>query len=341
MSNEPVKFSVIIPVRTINDYVRENIEYIKKLDYPDFEVLIITDSPEEYPFDDHRFILLSSGSVGPGEKRNIGAREAQGEILAFLDDDACPRSDWLSKAFEIFDSADIYALGAPAITFENAPLLEKLSGRVYESYLTCGNTVYRYLPKSRREVKDYPTVNLFVKKRIFDEVGGFPIEFWPGEDTKLCLDLVEKTGKPFIYDPAPIVYHHRRNIFLPHLKQVSRYGRHRGQFARIFPETSRLPFYFVPSIFILGLIAGPLISVLIPFLWNIYFAILGVYLLLVLVESARIALLEKSIFVFLYSVVSIFLTHLVYGVNFIWGYLKRPALKLRDIDESTGTYVGG
>lgn len=338
---EGVKFSIIIPVRTINDYIRENVKYLKKLNYKNFEVLIVTDSPEEYPFEDVRFRLLSSGPVGPGEKRNLGAAHASGEILAFLDDDACPHCDWLTHASELLADDAIYALGAPAVTFADAPLLEKLSGRIYESYLTGGNTTYRYLPKPRREVTDYPTVNLFVRREAFERVGGFPTDFWPGEDTKLCLDLVKTFKRPFLYDPAPIVYHHRRNVFLKHLKQVSRYGQHRGQFARIFPETSRLPFYFVPSLFVLGLFLGPLISLAIPLLWNFYFAIIVVYFALLFIESVRVALAERSPLAFFYMHVGIFLTHLVYGLNFIWGYIKKPSLKLRGVDEKTGNYVGG
>jgi len=35
------------------------------------------------------------------------------------------------------------------------------------------------------------------------------------------------------------------------------------------------------------------------------------------------------------------LTHMVYGINFIIGLLKKPKLKLRNIDSYSGNYVGG
>ncbi|MBD3366161.1 glycosyltransferase [candidate division WWE3 bacterium] len=335
-------FSIVIPVRTINDYIKENITHLKKLDYPSFEVLIITDKKEDPPTNDKRFKFISSGPVGPGEKRNLGVKKALGSVIAFLDDDAYPKSNWLREAERIFQAnPTLYALGAPAITPKDCPLRERMSGRIYESYLTGGNTTYRYLPQQQRKVSDYPTVNLFVKKEAFEKVGGFPIEFWPGEDTKLCLDLVKLHGAPFLYDPAPIVYHHRRDVFLKHLKQVSRYGQHRGQFARIFPETSRLPFYFVPSLFILGLFFGPLTFLLHPIFKFIYFSVVFIYLGLLLLESLKVGLMEKGLKAFFYMAVGIFLTHVVYGWNFIWGYLKKPSLKLRSVDLKTGNYVGG
>lgn len=107
------RFSIIIPVRTINDFIRENIAHLKQLEFGDFEAIIITDAKEQYDFGDNRFFLLDSGNVGPGEKRNIGAKHATGEILTFLDDDAYPSPTWLTEASTIFADPKVYALGGP------------------------------------------------------------------------------------------------------------------------------------------------------------------------------------------------------------------------------------
>ncbi|MFH1295423.1 MAG: glycosyltransferase [bacterium] len=343
-----MKFSIIIPVRTINDFIRENVAHLKELSYQNFEVLIITDYPETYEFQDDRFLLHSffpdrQGVVGPGEKRNFGAQKASGDILAFLDDDAYPSRDWLKKAAAIFRDPTVYALGGPAVTPVTANFLEKCSGLILASYLTSAGTRYRHTPSLTQKINDYPSVNLFVRKDAFEKVGGYPIDFWPGEDTKLCLDLVKTYGAPFDYNPKPLVYHHRRNVFIPHLKQISRYGKHRGQFARIFPETSRLPSYFAPSVFVLGLFLGPLICLLVnsPLLWVVYSTVLLLYLVLLIAEMIKVYSSEKHLKLALYTVLGIFLTHIVYGVNFIHGLLIRPKLKLRSIDTQSGNYIGG
>lgn len=336
-----MKFSIIVTARKINDYLKECVSHLKNLDYKDFEVLVVVDFPEDYDFHDLRFNLISVGSLGPGEKRNIGASKSAGDILAFLDDDAYPEKDWLSKAHEIFSDPGVYALGGPAVTPRDAGFLEKMAGRVLESKMSGWGTTFRHRPGKSMEIDDYPTVNLFVRKKIFDGVGGFPIDFWPGEDTKLCLDIVKNQGRKFLYDPRPIVYHHRRNLFLPYLKQVSRYGQHRGQFARIFPDTSRLPTYFAPSVFLLGLLSGPFISLLGQFFRDLYFSILVVYILWLFIEGFNVYSKDRSIKGALYVCAGIFLTHIVYGANFLIGILKRPKLKLRKIDESSGNYLGG
>jgi len=335
------KFSIIIPVRKINEFLKENISHLKELTYQNFEEVIITDEEESYDFQDSRFILINSGPIGPGEKRNIGAAKASGDILAFLDDDAYPEKDWLDRAVEVFENQEAYALGGPAMTPKDAEFLEKMSGRVLESWMASAGTVYRHTPGKSMEIDDYPTVNLFVRKKVFDGVGGFPVEFWPGEDTKLCLDLVKSQGRKFNYEPSPVVYHHRRNLFIPHLKQISRYGRHRGQFARIFPETSRLPSYFAPSAFVTGLVLGPFISLALPRLWELYLIGLVLYLSMLICEGARVFFKDKNLKGAVYVSLGIFLTHIVYGINFIVGILKKPALKLRGVDKTTGNYLGG
>jgi len=337
-----MKFSIIIPVRSLNDYLKESIEEIKKLQYSEFEVLIITDSYVNYDFSgDSRFILLDSGPISPGEKRNIAAQKATGDILVFLDDDAYPASNWLLEASIILENPEIYALGGPAITPLDAPFLERMSGRILESWLASGGTTYRHVPSKERQIKDYPTVNLFVRKEAFWKVGGFSKDYWPGEDTKLCLDLINLYGRPFLYSPKPVVFHHRRNIFIPHLKQISRYGKYRGRFARIFPETSRLPMYFAPSLFLILLVLGFMFSFINRFFYNAYLVFVLLYIAALIIEGRKVLIKDDNPFASLLFFPGIFLTHLVYGANFLVGFIKRPALKLKAVDSKTGNYIEG
>lgn len=337
-----MRFSVIIPVRSINDYLKENISHLKKLSHTDFEVIIILDKLEEFDFKgDTRFILIESGPVGPGEKRNLGAERASGEILAFLDDDAYPAKDWLKQAESVIKERRLYALGGPALTPLDAGFRERIGGLVLASIFVSGGTYYRHTKSMERYINDYPTVNLFVTRDAFNKVGGFYTEFWPGEDTKLCLDLVTQYRENFFYSPKPIVYHHRRELFTPHLKQISRYGRHRGQFARIFPGTSRKPMYFIPSVFLIGLLMGPFVSRFSPFLDVLYELFVNVYILLLVVEGIRKTRKENTVNAFTYFTVGVFLTHIVYGYNFLIGFIKKPRLKLKSIDTKTGNYNEG
>ena len=319
-------FSIIIPVKEINDYLRESVPYLMGLDYDDFEILIVPNiepSSLESVFINDRLKIIASGAVSPAIKRDIAAEQAKFEYLAFLDDDAYPPSEWLKVANNTFTEKNVVAIGGPGVTPPRSSLKETVSGLFYETLIGGGGTTYRYRPaKEGFYVEDYPSVNLIVRKDAFIDVGGFDNSFWPGEDTKLCLDLV-KAGHKIWYEPTLLVYHHRRPTFLEHFKQVGGYGLHRGYFAKIFPQTSALPMYFVPSLFLVGNIFLLLLGFAYPLLWALWCTLLAFYLIFATFE---ILSKTKHPFVLCMTLVIIFFSHLVYGCRFIQGFIA-PHLK--------------
>lgn len=315
------KVSIIIPVREINDYIREAMNYYEKLDYDNFEILIFSDhvSAEQFPHTK----VIASGEVGPADKRDMALRYAEGEIFAFIDDDAYPRADWLKSAVKFFDNPEVGAVGGPAVTALNDDIWQQASGKVYESFLCSGQYTYRYLPKAEREVEDLPSVNLIVRRDVFEAVGGYDSNYYPGEDTKLCLDIVEKANKKIIYSPDILVYHHRRKMFRQHLKQATNYAKHRGYFAKALPKTSCKLAYFIPSLFTVGLVTGPILSCFMPILWYCYFVVIMIYLFLLVVSIKK----PRSVLVWCLAFFGIIATHIGYGVCFIKGLSSKELLR--------------
>ena len=185
-------FSIIIPVKEINDYLRESIPHLLALEYQDFEVLILPNEEQpslESVFLDERVKIIASGAVSPAVKRDMGAEQAQFEYLAFMDDDAFPSLEWLKVAEKTFTEKNQAALGGPGMVPPDASKKDVVSGIFYETLVGGGGLAYRYRPAPKGfYVKDYPSVNLIIRKNVFLEIGGFDNAFWPGEDTKLCLD---------------------------------------------------------------------------------------------------------------------------------------------------------
>lgn len=322
-------FSIIIPVKKINDYIREGLTWCEKLE-GDFEIFIFPDSVSDEELEEinafpvaSKVRVIASGEVGPAIKRDMCMEYAQGDYYAFIDDDAYPEHDWLTNALEYFKDETVGAVGGPAVTAHNDDMWQRAGGKVYESVLCSAGYVYRYLPREGRDVDDLPSVNLIVKKDIFDSIGGYDSDFYPGEDTKLCLDIIEKAGKRIVYSPEVLVYHHRRRLFKAHLKQATNYAKHRGYFAKVLPETSRKIAYFIPSLFVLGLICGPIISIFLPVLWWMYFGVLIFYFMMV-GFSVRSA---SSFLEWVLAMLGIFATHVGYGINFIKGLLSKELLR--------------
>lgn len=314
------KVSIIIPVKEINDYIRQAMKYYANLEYDDYEILIFPDHMSDEEFSHTR--IIPSGEVGPADKRDMALQYAKGEIFAFIDDDAYPGKDWLKNAIAYFEDPEIGAVGGPAVTAPDDDIWQQASGKIYESFLCSGGYTYRYLPKEEREVDDLPSVNLIVRRNIFEQIGGYDSNYYPGEDTKLCLDIVE-SGKKIIYSPDVLVYHHRRKVFKQHLKQATNYAKHRGYFAKALPKTSCKLAYFIPSLFVLGLFGGPILSYFMPTLWYFYFAVIVLYLVLLIVSIRK----TDSFQLWILTFVGIVATHIGYGLMFIRGLCSKELLR--------------
>ena len=326
--------SIVIPIKVLNDFLRkETLPALLKQSYQDFEVIIIVDkeSKEKIP---KITIIPSWPKTGPADKRDLGVKKAKGEIIAFLDDDSYPDKNWLKKALELFSKDQkIAGVCGPTLTPPHNNLRQKASGYVWSTWLGSGGAgTYRCTIDSRREVDDYPSVNLLVRRKDFLAVGGFDSHFWPGEDTKFCHDLIYKLGKKIIYDPSVLVYHHRRAVFKPHLQQISRYAIHRGHFARILPKTSLRLGYLMPSFFVLWLFGVPILIFLLEIfqlcvvsipLFLLYLVSMGFYLIFLLVTATQVYVKERNFKLALLVIPSIFVTHIIYGILFIKGFFSR------------------
>jgi cellulose synthase/poly-beta-1,6-N-acetylglucosamine synthase-like glycosyltransferase len=239
--------------------------------------------------------------------------------VAFIDDDAYPEPDWLSNAVPHFADHTVAAVGGPGVTPPGDNFRRQISGWVYESPMVSGGFTYRYRKGRMRDVDDYPTSSLLIRKSDFLAAGGFDTGYWPGEDTILCMKLEHDLGKRIVYDPSVLVYHHRREVFGPHLRQIKSYALHRGFFAKRFPRTSLKPAYFVPSMFTVFALTG-WTSIFGPeWLFTIWRVVMTLYLLLTIAASASVANPGGIPGV----AAGTFLTHIVYGIWFIRGLCAR------------------
>lgn len=312
-----MKVSIIVAVAEDNANLRECVAKCLGLDYPDFEIVVLPDYPIK-GLDDLGVKCVPTGSVGPAEKRNEGMRLCDAALLAFIDDDAYPARNWLKNAVRHFNDEQTAAVGGPAVTAEHDGMRQKAGGLVYSSSLGGGAYRYRYMPQRQREVDDHPSCNIVVRRSVMEEAGGFQTSFWPGEDTALCMDITKRLGKKIIYDPEVLIYHHRRPLFLPHLRQVGSYALHRGYFVKRLPETSFRLTYFLPSALLAGLLAGGVLALAVPAVSIPYGVFAGTYAVMVLISS-----LNKDVRMMLLVAAGTVLTHLWYGACFIRGLASR------------------
>lgn len=298
--------------------------------YRNFEVIVLPDADSQLSTLNFKLSTLPTGKVRPAEKRNLGIKAAKGEIIAFIDDDAYPDAHWLEYAVRYFGDETIGAVGGPGVTPPGDSFLARMGGRVYDNLLVSGNYRYRYKAGGvRRDVDDYPSCNLFVRKSLLDSFGGYRTDFWPGEDTLLCKDIVD-AGKRIVYDPWVVVCHHRRPLFGAHLRQLGRYAFHRGYFCKRYPSNSLRLSYFIPTLFVAYLflwailVAIPQPDIMSVELFCIWQGIISVpmltYILLVLLTSFSL-----NPAVWIVTLCGVLATHVTYGIRFLGGLLAKKA----------------
>ena len=158
-----------------------------------------------------RFLLLPERTL-PGRARNLGAREVQGEWLAFLDADAIPEPDWLDE----LERATTPGVAAVAGSVANGT---PGSGVGTAGYLL---EFADWLPSARRPLLHAATCNLIVRRAAFDERGGFVEDVFPGEDTIFTLPLARQGRLGFA--PAARVRHVNRTSLRDYLRHQRRLG---------------------------------------------------------------------------------------------------------------------
>lgn len=310
--------SIIIPCKEIDSLTIECIKRSKELDHENFEIIVL---PDQLSDSIQGIKIIPTGEVSPGRKRNIGKECSSGEFLAFIDNDAYPRKDWLRNGLKYFENTNISAVGGPGVTPPEDPRLQKAGGYVLSSIMM-GGLANRFRSNKSIESDDIHSCNFIMRRSVLEETGGWNEKYWPGEDTLMCL-AIKKTGKKMIEAADVVVYHHRRPLFMKHLRQVSRFGQHRGFFAKRYPETSLRLNYFIPSIFVIFIITGLILLLIKSSLLIFYGSLSGLYLLTAIAVSLRSAAEGKDTLIFPLVFAGIIVTHIVYGIYFIEGLLLR------------------
>lgn len=314
------KVSIIIPLHIETEYFWEAIKKCLTLDYPNFEILVGIDNNSNIKIDDERVVIFKTGKelTGPGEKRDIGILKATGELIAFLDDDSYPERDWLKEAIKTIDQMKVSAVCGPGLTPPADEFSQKVTGAILGNFLGSGPYYYRFIKGYPRFVDDYPAYNLIVTKEALLKIGGFGTKFYGGEDTTLCLKLIN-SGEKIYYQPDIIVYHHRRKFPFEYIKQVGNVGLHRGYFAKKYPQTSLRFSYFAPTILTVGLGLLTVSSIFLDKILQLFFLTLIYY-----ISLFTYSLKDNSLLISLFLPIAIIVNHLAYGLKFIKGlFLNR------------------
>ena len=117
------KFSIIIPVYNVRNYIKRTLDSVFSQSYKDFEVIVVDDGSSDGSIDiakEYDVKIISSSHVGVSEARNIGEAKARGEYIIFLDSDDYWDKNLLKEVSRsLKNSPDLVRFQVRTVTDEN------------------------------------------------------------------------------------------------------------------------------------------------------------------------------------------------------------------------------
>ncbi len=225
------KISVIVCTHNGARTIGECLEGMARLEYPDFEVIVVDDGSTDDTANilrQHTTVrLVTTEHVGLSAARNAGMRAATGEIVAYTDDDASPDMHWLTYLAVAFQRSNDVGVGGPNIPPMDGEFVAQAVAH------SPGGPVHVLL--SDREAEHIPGCNMAFHKHALEAVGGFDEQFKiAGDDVDVCWKLQAMGGK-LGFSPAAMVWHHRRNSVGAYWRQQLNYGRAEARLERKWP----------------------------------------------------------------------------------------------------------
>jgi GT2 family glycosyltransferase len=218
--------SIIIPIKDKISFLKRCLKSIEeKTDYKNYEIIIVDNRSVKKETHDFLSVLSKKDYIRVvkydyeynfSKINNSAVGLAKGSHLLFLNNDIKVISkEWLSSMLEHSMRDEVGAVGAkllyPDNTIQHAGTIIGLGGVAAHSHKNFPVTSNGYFG-SLNTIRNYSAVTadcMMIRKRVFEEVGGFdeknlPIGF---NDVDLCLEI-RKRGYLIVYTPYATLYHY-------------------------------------------------------------------------------------------------------------------------------------
>src|SRR5205807_1117254 len=211
--------------------IRDCLDGLSRLDYPDYEVIVVDDGSTDATgviARQYDCRLIQTENRGLANARNSGLAAATGDIIAYIDDDAYPDPDWLTYLAATFLRSGYAGVGGPNIAPTGDGAIAECVARAP------GGPVHVLV--TDREAEHIPGCNMAFRKSCLEAIGGFDPQFrTAGDDVDVCWRL-QQQGWTIGFSPAAMVWHHRRNAVRTYWKQQQGYGKAEALLEKKWPE---------------------------------------------------------------------------------------------------------
>ena len=248
LESDPDKFSnaplitVAVCTRNRTEQLQLCLDSLKHLSYPNLDLILVDNAPSDNSTNDlvnnyySEFRYIKEPRPGLNWARNKAILEAQGEIIAFTDDDVIVDKNWITAIAKSFiDEPDTMAITGLVEPYE----LEKNSQLLFEMYGGFGRGEKPKWINIRNNYKkrwlfygtgQYGTgANMAFRIFVFEKIGFFDNALDVGTITNGGGDLdilfrILKFGYTLKYESNAVVYHRHRSEYSKLKKQLTDNG---------------------------------------------------------------------------------------------------------------------
>ena len=331
--------SIIVAVKNAEKYVRRCIDSLLNQSYPadKYEIIVVdglsTDGTwailQELKKRNPELRIFKNLKENAAAGRNIGIRNAKGEYVAFIDSDAVADTNWLENISKTFDKVGAVGVGGPDLLPPDSEYISKVIGRIMASPLASGGklnpSVQHIMSSQAGYVKHIPTCNLCLKKDVVEKLGYFDegFVFAAGEDLEFNTRLT-LAGYKLYYSPLIRVAHYRKRDLRAFAKQIYKWAKVKAAIIKKHGMTN--PAYLSPVfvfVFLILLFSITLLSDKLSLFFLFLLLCVALYVLLIVLESIRIAHKNRDVRLFLYGLLLFPLIHISYTAGIFYGLVRR------------------
>ncbi len=339
-SNQELFVSVIIPCRNEERFIGECLNSIIAQDYPKekMEILVVDgrgeDKTREIIAEYHQkfpFIrVLDNPKRWTPSALNIGIKNAKGEVIIRIDAHATYKQDYISKCVQYLHDYDADNVGGIwNILPQKNTLINKSICLALASGFGAGDAYYRRGYSGKPKWVDTVFCGCY-KREVFDKIGLFNENLIRAQDLEFNLRLRKAGGRILLVPEIVAFYYPRATLrdFFWHNFQEGVWVTLSLKFAKsLFRLRHYLPLLFVGCLFT---------SLAFSFLHScrrLFLLMLGMYLLISLLFSAKIALKKCDIRLFFIMPLVFAARHFAYGIGSIWGLIRGLTWKSEPKDQ--------
>ena len=284
MSDPRPFISLVIPAYNSSRTIGNCLAMLQRQTYPPelFEVIVVDDGSSDNTAEiarSKRAKVLVQSNQGAAVARNLGAKEARGELILFTDSDCAPQEDWIERMVEPFTDPEI--VGAKG--FYKTRQRETIARFAQVEYdVKCD------MLKKDRYIDFVDTYSAAYRRDIFLKVGGFDAIYTTasGEDSELSYKLA-LMGHKMVAAPDAFVFHQHPDTLFRYLKKKYRNAYWRVVTWKKYPS-KMIKDSHTPNSYKVEIMLSPLLlfTAFVSFIWQPFLWVTVLLLMLFLLNEA-------------------------------------------------------